>query len=266
MIDKLAAHTIARHSPACSGHNLAITLGDQIPIIGEKVFARLRESPELENCRDLLMAEKPYSLTEFFAACGFTEAKDIDYNNKAAINLDLGKPLPAHYHQTADFVYDGGVIEHIPDIYQALKNSASLVKKGGVIFHVNPTACYSGSYYSLNPELFHDFFTQNGFRTLDLFVFWRIRKALLPKFNPARIFHSFERKRLRKKGNSTWYYAKNCDRLADLRIHRQPQDKAFIGKMNWRGMPPYMHTAYIGVREEIKEFKAPVPEYYPAIG
>lgn len=267
MIDKLLGYNIYKYSQEIPPleRKVAVTLGDQIPIIGEKVFQHLIQHDDILRVKDLEIAEEPFSLKLFFEKCGFEKTVDIDYNNKATVNLDLGLPLPSHLSEIADFVYDGGVIEHIPDVYTGLRNSASLVRKGGIIMQANPCAVYYGSYYSLNPELFRDFFELNGFKTLDIFVYWYNKKSFLKKISLSRIFNSFERKKLRKEGKSAWYYAKNSDLLSTLKIERNPLSERFIKKMFQKGMPANMHVIYVGKREEIKTFEPPVPSYYPSI-
>lgn len=79
-----------------------------------------------------------------------------DLNLPQQIGLDL-----------YDVVLDVGTAEHCFNIGQALKNMAGAVKLGGYIVHENPFNCGNHGFYSLNPTLFHDFYTQNGFKVLD---------------------------------------------------------------------------------------------------
>ena len=61
-----------------------------------------------------------------------------------------------------DLVIDAGTIEHCFHIGQALNNAAGAVKAGGRIFHSPPMSMGNHGFYNLNPTLFFDFYTQNG--------------------------------------------------------------------------------------------------------
>jgi hypothetical protein len=42
------------------------------------------------------------------------------------------------------------------------------VKVGGCILHINPAAMFNHGFYNLNPTLYNDFYTENGFTMLFL--------------------------------------------------------------------------------------------------
>lgn len=75
--------------------------------------------------------------------------KIVDLN----IETDLGK---------YDLVIDPGTIEHCFNIGQALINAANAVDVGGRILHTSPVSMINHGFYNINPTLFHDFYTQNG--------------------------------------------------------------------------------------------------------
>ena len=75
--------------------------------------------------------------------------------------VDLNHP---HDLGKFDLVIDPGTIEHCFNIGQAIINAANAVKLGGRIFHVPPMTMLNHGFYNLCPTLFHDFYTQNGWR------------------------------------------------------------------------------------------------------
>lgn len=79
------------------------------------------------------------------------------------LNVDVLEMIGHHHY---DLVIDGGTLEHVFNIGQALMNVAQTVKVGGVIFHGNPVNWINHGFYSISPTLLHDFYTQNGWEEL----------------------------------------------------------------------------------------------------
>ena len=65
-------------------------------------------------------------------------------------------------------VLDVGTAEHCFNIGKALINMAGMVKEGGWIIHENPSNWGNHGFYNLNPTLFYDFYTDNGFEVEEL--------------------------------------------------------------------------------------------------
>jgi hypothetical protein len=101
--------------------------------------------------------------------CGL-EVYDILLDRGCEILCDLNYPVDKSVdsRETYDIVLDVGTLEHCFNIGQALFNMAEMVKEGGYILHENPFNCGNHGFYNLNPTLFHDFYTQNGFAVEDL--------------------------------------------------------------------------------------------------
>ncbi len=106
-----------------------------------------------------------------FDSLGYRHA-DIDYNGSADIVADLNYPVPVP-PRSADLVFDGGVLEHVANIGQALMTILNVTKVGGYVIMVNPVNNYGESYYALDPQLHRDFFEANGFETVKHAVFSR---------------------------------------------------------------------------------------------
>jgi len=85
-----------------------------------------------------------------------------------------------------DMVLDVGTAEHCFNIGRALINMASMVKEGGYIIHENPANWGNHGFYNLNPTLFFDFYTDNGFEVQDLKLVTRDGRSFVP--NPVKRF------------------------------------------------------------------------------
>jgi SAM-dependent methyltransferase len=82
--------------------------------------------------------------------------------------LDLNEPVPDEMKQRFDLVWEGGTLEHVFDIAQALANCASMCRLGGMVFHALPMNWLNHGFYNVNPTLMVDFHEDNGFRTIGL--------------------------------------------------------------------------------------------------
>ena len=117
--------------------------------------------------RDIPEAE---SLFEAFG-CSL-DVFDIVSERGSEIVLDLNYPVPANACGQFDHVLDVGTLEHCFNAPQALMNMAAMCKVGGFVYHENPFNWGNHGFWNLNPTLFHDFYTDNGFEVVGL--------ALLP--------------------------------------------------------------------------------------
>ena len=88
-----------------------------------------------------------------------------DYE-QATIMADMNYPIPNDIHNSYDIVFDGGSLEHVFNVEQALRNVMSLPKIGGnVIIHTMANNCLGHGFYQFSPELFYRVFSpENGYR------------------------------------------------------------------------------------------------------
>ncbi len=98
---------------------------------------------------------------------GAQEVTSIDFSDYqgAPIVHDLNRPIDASLHRSFDAVVDGGSLEHIFDVKQALANYMNLVKRGGDLFIVTTANNLFGhGFYQFSAELFYRVFdAANGF-------------------------------------------------------------------------------------------------------
>lgn len=93
---------------------------------------------------------------------------DIVKERGSEILCDLNQRLdPILKAYNYDIVLDVGTAEHCFNIAQALINMAGMVKMGGHIIHENPFNWGNHGFYNLNPTLFADFYSANGFELVE---------------------------------------------------------------------------------------------------
>ncbi len=110
---------------------------------------------------------------EFFKNLGVTKCFTLDNSNYegAEIIQDLNKEISKDYKEKFDYIYDGGSLEHIFNVPQALKNFHNLLKPNGIIMHLLPCNNYvDHGFYSFNPTLFKDYYEQNNYEILKLYI------------------------------------------------------------------------------------------------
>ena len=83
---------------------------------------------------------------------------------------DLSKPVPAELIESFDTVLDGGSLEPVFDLRQALENYMTMLREGGHLFICSPANNMSGhGLIQFSPELFWRVLSpSNGFEVLDM--------------------------------------------------------------------------------------------------
>lgn len=89
----------------------------------------------------------------------------IDIVNARGIEriVDLNEPLPEDLAEQYDIVLDTGTLEHCFNVGQAFKNMAMCPNKGGYIIHAAPLSSFNHGFWSMNPTLYFDFMSDNGY-------------------------------------------------------------------------------------------------------
>jgi len=86
---------------------------------------------------------------------------------------DMNFPVPLEWHNRFDAVIDGGSLEHIFNVPNALSNLANMLKVGGSIFVNAPANNLMGhGFYQFSPELMFRVFSEaNGFRINNIYMY-----------------------------------------------------------------------------------------------
>lgn len=117
-------------------------------------------------CEDLLCGPFGAEAVHSFDNSGFEGATFVH---------DFNRPFgPGHESWIGqyDTVMDGGTLEHIFDVPQALRNIAALCRPGGQILHVLPANNFNGhGFWQFSPELFHTLYTEaNGYAETSILI------------------------------------------------------------------------------------------------
>jgi SAM-dependent methyltransferase len=101
----------------------------------------------------------------FGMMCGeIPETLDVSEYEAADHIHDLNEPVPEALKGRFGLIVDGGTLEHVFDVPQALRNIKTMLRPGGRIIHNNPMSNWAEhGYYQFSPTLFHDFYVTNGF-------------------------------------------------------------------------------------------------------
>jgi hypothetical protein len=109
----------------------------------------------------------------FFRALGFSGFDSLDLSGAdytPQIVHDLNSEVDRRYHSNYRFVLDPGTLEHVFDVRTCLTNIVRVLAVGGSVVHLVPVYSYNGGYYSINPNVLHDFYRLNGFGRLRAFL------------------------------------------------------------------------------------------------
>lgn len=97
-------------------------------------------------------------------ALGYHDVRTIDMNGIADIRIDLTAKVDGLYREKADLVLDSGTLEHIFDTKAAVTSMNSLLRRGGIIFHMSPVSIYKHGFVNFNPSFFDSLYLQSGYR------------------------------------------------------------------------------------------------------
>jgi len=113
--------------------------------------------------------------TSLFQALGFTRLTTLDYSDYegASVLYDLNSDqVPESLIGAYDMVIDGGTIEHVFHIPNALSNIHQLLTCHGRAIHVSPSSNHMDhGFYMFSPTLFWDYYHVNGYEINKFQVF-----------------------------------------------------------------------------------------------
>ena len=105
---------------------------------------------------------------------GARQVDSIDFSGyeDASIVHDMNRPLPAHVRGCYDTVIDGGCLEHIYNVSQALLNCSEFCRPGAQILHMLPANnCCGHGFWQFSPELFFSLYSrEHGYSDTEVFL------------------------------------------------------------------------------------------------
>lgn len=102
----------------------------------------------------------------FYNAVGFTQVTSMDIPGceiQPDLTHDMNIPFTPDLYNRYNLILDPGTTEHVFDVKTCLSNIVRALKIGGTVIHQVPVYAFNGGYYSINPNLFNDFYQKNGF-------------------------------------------------------------------------------------------------------
>lgn len=103
----------------------------------------------------------------FFAErYGIQSYTDCDVNGLADEYIDLGLPLQAQFKNRYMTIFNGGTLEHVFDMRQAVENIHDALMVGGIIIHTTPTSWFDHGFVNHNPVMHHLVAKANGYETV----------------------------------------------------------------------------------------------------
>ncbi|MBI4615090.1 MAG: class I SAM-dependent methyltransferase [Planctomycetes bacterium] len=116
----------------------------------------------------------------FFGLLGFdtVESLDVSVFEGADRIHDLNLPIACDLEGRYDVVFNGGTLEHVFHLPNALRNVHRMLRTGGRAIHIAPASNQvDHGFYSFSPTLFHDYYAANRYEirssVLVEFVDWK---------------------------------------------------------------------------------------------
>lgn len=106
----------------------------------------------------------------FFKSIGYENIDTLDFDDYEGANIifDLNdEKTPSSLLDKYDLIYDGGTLEHVFNISNALKHLTRMTKVNGLIFHSNPCNGYiDHGFFQISPTLYFDYYLANEYNVL----------------------------------------------------------------------------------------------------
>ena len=153
---------ITRH--ALSGP--VVTLGVQDLSFTRDDFGRWlpREFPHPTSPR-------PMTADELFQGLGLESPTSLDVSDYegAQVRFDLNsEELPAQLRSAFNLVFNGGTLEHVFSVPNALTSISRMLRAGGAVLHVFPMNNWTDhGFYQFSPTLAYDYYAAAAFETLE---------------------------------------------------------------------------------------------------
>lgn len=109
-----------------------------------------------------------------FSALGFAEVRALDLSDFEGADLihDLNAPLPLALHGGFDLVFNGGSLEHVFHLPNALASVFDALRVGGRAVHIAPASnLIDHGFYSFSPTLLFDYHRANQWRIVAPYIF-----------------------------------------------------------------------------------------------
>lgn len=140
-----------------------------ISTIAETVeFQRLSGSLLMLGRQDIDGGQPP---EDFFAGFGFSPVDSLDISSAegASVIFDLNAAVtPPELMNRWDVLFDGGTLEHVFHVPNALARCTEMLKAGGAFVHIGPMNNYvDHGFYQFSPTFWFDWFGCNDWQIIE---------------------------------------------------------------------------------------------------
>jgi hypothetical protein len=155
-----------RRSIGLSTFPRVATLGRQQSLLTAADWKRLALPGD---CSRLGFVETPLGI---LANATSVEAIDFSSYEGATVIHDLNTPVPKELRRAYDLIIDGGCLEHVFDIRQAIQNCVDMCEIGGTIVHILPANNFVGhGFWQFSPDAFYSIYSPgNGFSDTEVVI------------------------------------------------------------------------------------------------
>ena len=134
---------------------------------------------------------------EFFLNLGFSGVSSLDASGFEGADYicDLNHKSPESLEQKFDCIFDGGTLEHVFNLPQALENIDKMLKIGGHVIHNLPSHNHvDHGFYMFSPCSLWDYYTANGYKIVKFYIYeYSVSpsrlKAFVYEYQPGAIDH-----------------------------------------------------------------------------
>ncbi len=168
-IDTHCAQIILTYKQLAPHFKKVVTIGRQeLNLLPYQIKSLLNIQWPLFKIQDYFLKTPFCEPFFFYLGAEMIHSLDISSYEDCSYVIDLNNPIDSSFYEQYDFLYDGGSLEHIFHVPQALENEVNLVKKNGLIMIVVPGNNQFGhGFYQFSSELFFSFFNkERGFDPL----------------------------------------------------------------------------------------------------
>ena len=157
-----------------------LQLGRQSVLFSYAMLKNLAMQVEFNLVKiDISNENKFLTDVQFFTLLGFEQVQSMDFGTSegATYIWDMNHPTPEVLNERFDFIYDGGTLEHIFHIPNAIASVCRMLVIGGRVIHDGGiSGQIDHGFYAIQPTLYYDFYKANDFQT-DLFTVSKIELA-----------------------------------------------------------------------------------------
>ena len=105
-------------------------------------------------------------------ALGVPNVKFMDVTDYEGADIihDLGYPIDERYHNSFDFIYNGGCLDNMFNPGVALMSLSKMLRPGGRVVCMESASSWNGPYLMYSPGWFHDYYVANGFADCQVYI------------------------------------------------------------------------------------------------